>query len=84
MLRKIADITLVPMNVIDQIRTLSPTEAMKVMEALWDQLRSIEEEPASPDWHREELERRDEMVRKGEAQFIPWSEAKERIRKRLQ
>ena len=72
------------MSVIDQIKTLSPAEAVMAMEALWERLRSGEEEPESPDWHREELERRDQMVQTGEAQFSPWSEAKERIRKRVQ
>ena len=54
------------------------------MEALWEQLRSSEEEPKSPDWHREELERRDQMIQEGEAHFVPWAEAKERIKKRIQ
>ena len=72
------------MNVIDQIKTLSPTEAVIAMEALWEQLRSGEDEPISPDWHREELERRDAMIQNGNAQFSSWIEAKERIRKRVQ
>lgn len=72
------------MSVIDQIKTLSPSEAVRAMEALWEQLRNSEVEPESPDWHREELERRDQMIEKGEAHFIPWAEAKERIRKRIQ
>lgn len=72
------------MNVIDQIKTLSPTEAVMAMEALWEQLRSCEDEPISPDWHREELERRDAMIQNGHAQFSSWIEAKERIRKRVQ
>lgn len=54
------------------------------MEALWGQLRDAENEPESPDWHREELQHRDQMIQAGEAQFSPWGEAKERIRKRLQ
>lgn len=54
------------------------------MEALWEQLRDGENEPESPDWHRKELERRDQMIQAGEAQFYPWDEAKERIRKRIQ
>ena len=72
------------MSVIDQIKTLSPPEAVRAMEALWERLRNSEIEPESPDWHREELECRDQLIQKGEAQFIPWDEAKERIRKRVQ
>lgn len=71
------------MTVIDQIKTLSPTEAVVAMEALWEQLRNEGSEIESPDWHREELERRDAMIQEGNAQFFPWNEAKERIRKRV-
>ncbi len=72
------------MSVIDQIKTLSPTEAVMAMEALWERLVDAENEPESPDWHREELERRDQLVQSGEAQFVPWEEAKKRIRERVQ
>ena len=71
------------MSVIDQIKTLSPTEAVMAMEALWEQLQNGGDEPESPDWHREELERRDVMIQEGKAEFYPWDEAKERIRKRV-
>jgi len=67
----------------DQIKTLSPTEAVIAMEALWERLRDGENEPESPDWHREELERRDHLLESGEAQFSLWDEAKERIRNRV-
>ena len=70
-------------SVIDQIKTLSPTEAVVAMEALWEQLRTGGGEVESPDWHREELARRDAMVQEGKAEFSPWNEAKERIRKRV-
>lgn len=53
------------------------------MEALWGQLRNSEVEPAPPDWHRDELERRDQMIQQGESHFIPWAKAKERIRNRV-
>ena len=54
------------------------------MEVLWDRLRSSEEEIESPDWHRGELERREQMIQNGEAHFIPWPNAKESIQKRVQ
>ncbi len=53
------------------------------MEALWAQLRQGDAEPESPEWHREELERRERLVNSGEAKFIPWEEAKARIRSRI-
>jgi hypothetical protein len=70
-------------SVIDQIKTLSPTEAVMAMEALWERLVSAENQPESPDWHREELERRDQLIQSGEAQFTPWEDAKTRIRGRV-
>lgn len=67
----------------DEIKALSPLEALKAMEVLWSQLRQGEAEPESPEWHREELERRERLVKSGEAKFIPWEEAKTRIRSRI-
>ena len=65
------------MNVIDQIKTLSPTETVMAMEALWEQLRSGERhEPESLDWPRDELRRRDDKIQAGEAEFYAWDEAK--------
>ena len=71
------------MSVIDQIKTLSPTEAVMAMEALWERLQHGGYEPEFYEWHREELERRDVMIQEGKAEFSPWDEAKERIRKRV-
>jgi putative addiction module component (TIGR02574 family) len=70
-------------SVIEEIKTLSPQEALRAMEALWAQLRQGDAEPESPEWHREELERRERLVNSGEAKFIPWEEAKARIRSRI-
>ena len=71
------------MSVIDQINSLTPTEAVMAMEALWERLVDADNEPESPEWHREELERREQLIQSGEAEFTPWEDAKERIRQRV-
>lgn len=63
-------------SLLNQIKTLSSTEAVMAMEALWERLCSGEDEPESPDWHQQELEKRDQMIQTGEATFAPWDEAK--------
>lgn len=72
------------MAVLDQIKELSTRDALVAMEALWDRLQACEDDLLSPDWHRDELARRDGLVSQGSASFSSWDEAKERIRKRIQ
>ena len=71
------------MTVIDQLKTLSRTEALIAMEALWDQLRQSGEELPLPDWHKEELDHRDRLIDTGDARFSDWDTAKDRIRERI-
>ncbi|NOY00992.1 MAG: addiction module protein [Verrucomicrobia bacterium] len=71
------------MSVFDQLKTLSRSESLIAMEALWNQLRNAEDEPPSPEWHREELDRRDQMIEDGEAHFSSWEVAKNRVRDRV-
>ncbi len=72
------------MSVIDQLKVLSEAEALEAMEALWGQLRSVDCEPPSPEWHKDELDYRDRLIDSGEANFSSWNEAKERIQKRCE
>jgi len=71
------------MTVLDQIKGLSAAEALVAMEALWDRLSEKGAELESPDWHQEELARREAMVAEGKVEFIDWDEAKRRIRDRV-
>ncbi len=70
-------------TVIEQLKTLSRSEALDAMEALWGQLRESGIEPPSPQWHKDELDYRDRLIESGEASFSSWEGAKQRIRKRL-
>ena len=72
------------MTILEEIRTLNGDEALAAMEALWQRLMELGVEPDSPDWHRHELDRRDQMVANGEMGFSDWEEAKIRIRASVQ
>lgn len=68
------------MTVLAQIKGLTAPEALVAMEALWDRLRNSGKEIESPDWHGEELARRDAMIAAGTARLLDWNEAKQSIR----
>lgn len=46
----------------------------------WERLAELGVEPESPDWHREEPDRRDRLVAEGAMGFSDRDEAKARIR----
>jgi len=67
------------MTLLEQLKTLSNPEALVAMETLWSHLLEGGEEPKSPEWHGEELARRDQLIENGEATFSDWDEAKKRL-----
>lgn len=70
------------MKAVLDISKLTKAEKLQVMEALWADLSRNEDEVESPAWHGELLREREEKLRKGEDQFIPWEEAKRQLRER--
>jgi putative addiction module component (TIGR02574 family) len=54
-------------------------EKLQAMEALWNEL--CQHEGALPvhEWQKEILDERERLIKKGEAQFVDWEEAKKRI-----
>lgn len=54
-------------------------EKLFVMEALWDDLSSVEAEIEVPAWQKEVLDVREEAVAAGTARFIDWEVAKKEI-----
>lgn len=64
------------------IKKLSLPEKIKLMEELWDDL-SASSGYTPPSWHGDELTRRKKAVKKGEATYSPWEEAKDEIRRSL-
>ncbi len=54
------------------------------LEALWEDLTRNETEFESPAWHKEELSRTEERVKKGEEKFMDWETAKKQLRKQIE
>ena len=61
---------------------MSTQEKLRAIEEIWNDLLRSPGGVPSPDWHREVLREREEMVRKGTAKFIDLDEVKRRLRKR--
>jgi putative addiction module component (TIGR02574 family) len=67
------------MNKSISIDKLSTAEKIELMEKLWSDLSaSAGYEP--PAWHEEELARRKNAVKEGDATYISWEQAKKEIR----
>ena len=56
-------------------------EKLRVMEELWEDLRSRAENVPVPQWHKDLLDDRQKLLETGEAMFSDWESAKERITK---
>ncbi len=50
------------------------------MEVLWDGIAPAEAELEVPQWHRDLLDEREQLVREGKASFIDWESAKRQIK----
>jgi hypothetical protein len=70
-------------NVCDQIPNLSTAEKLMAMEVLWSSLHHTFEESEPPEWHRELLRRRRELIESGEAVYEDWNSVKKDLRERM-
>ena len=59
------------------------SDKLRAMEALWADLSQREDDVPVPDWHKEILDEREQLVRSGKARFIDWETAKKRIARRI-
>jgi putative addiction module component (TIGR02574 family) len=66
-----------------EIKQMALSEKLRLMEALWDELCGREEDVPVPDWHKAILDEREQQIAEGQAVFVDWENAKERIRKRI-
>lgn len=62
-----------------QIDQMTIAEKLRVMEELWDDLRTRAADVPVPQWHKDLLEERERLVETGEAHFADWETAKKRI-----
>ena len=62
-----------------EIEQISIAEKLSLMEQLWDDLRARAEGVPMPQWHKDLLDERQQLIQDGEAQFEDWQTAKKRI-----
>jgi Putative addiction module component len=61
---------------IAEIKKMSTSERLQVMEVLWDSFRYENDEIETPQWHAHILQDRKEKIAAGDAKFISLSELK--------
>jgi len=62
-----------------QIDQMSVAEKLSLMEQLWEDLCARAEGISMPQWHKDTLDERQQLIQNGEAQFEDWQTAKKRI-----
>lgn len=62
---------------------MTVAEKLRIMEELWDDLRTRAEDVPMPQWHKDLLDERERLIATGEAQFDDWDTAKKRITERI-
>ena len=64
--------------------TLSTTQKIALMERLWADLSQRPKDLPVPNWHGDVLAERIAAVREGRTAFVDWTDAKQRLRDRLE
>jgi putative addiction module component (TIGR02574 family) len=62
------------------IHELPLHEKLRMMEALWDGIAPLEAEMEVPQWHKDLLDEREQLILDGKAKFIDWETAKLQIK----
>ena len=62
---------------------MTTEEKLQIMEAIWEDLTRDEASFESPAWHKVALEERRQQEARGETSYIPWDQAKEELRRRV-
>ena len=62
-----------------QIDEMTVAEKLRIMEELWEDLRTRAEDVPIPQWHKDLLDERERLIESGEARFLDWEIAKKRI-----
>jgi hypothetical protein len=70
------------MNVVLPLEKMSKEEKLLIMEQIWEDLSRNADNMEVPEWHLDVLKDRELSVEKGLEQFIPWEEAKKRLREK--
>jgi hypothetical protein len=59
-----------------QINNMTMAEKLRIMEELWDDLRLRAGAVPVPQWHKDLLDEREQLIETGEARFGDWETAK--------
>jgi hypothetical protein len=70
------------MKTVLDMGTLTRADKLRAMEELWEDLSRPGDECPSPGWHGDVLREREESLRAGKDEFVPWEEAKRVLRER--
>jgi putative addiction module component (TIGR02574 family) len=62
---------------------MTVSEKLNMIEEIWADLSRAPESIPSPDWHINELEHRERLIREGSSSYLPLDEAKQVIRNRI-
>ena len=71
------------MAIVIPLGRMTVPDKLRAIEEIWDNLLHTSEDIPSPSWHADVLHAREKRVRDGSAKFSDWTEAKQRIRKRV-
>ena len=67
------------MIALSELKELSLNEKFLMMETLWKSIALDEEQLAVPQWHKDILEERDQLIKQGKVHYINWQTAKDQI-----
>jgi len=73
--------TLKGMINLSEIRQLSTEEKLHLMETIWQELSLDENEIEMSQAHKDMLDKREEMVKEGKAEFLEWDDVKVELQK---
>ena len=71
------------MIALSELQELSLNEKFSMMETLWESIALDEEQIAVPQWHKDILEERDQLIKQGKAHYIDWEIAKNQIQRAI-
>lgn len=68
---------------LNELQGLPIKEKLSIIETLWESITLDEEQLAVPQWHKDLLEERDQLIKQGKANYIDWQTAKNQIQKAI-
>jgi hypothetical protein len=69
---------------IAELHKLSAVEKLKIIEALWSDLASDEDNLSSPSWHEAELIETEKKFLSGDIEALDWQQAKKELRSQFE